>query len=271
MKDKMLKFAILVLGLSALPCLALTGFDPDYDAALARAKTSGRQMFVLFTGSDWCGWCIKLEEEVFSKGEFLDFATNNYELVVLDYPMKKKQPEAQKKRNRELSDKFKVRGYPTVLVIDSNEKVVFQTGYEAGGAQKWIESFKIGAGLNPLYTEHLGSFDKRVRDVLDKIRKEFEAADKAVSGDKRKMIETEKAVAAKFLPEVKAVCDDLKAKEVPAELVAKKKDLVTRFERLCLGLEKSANLDVDKALAEIEEIEKAKGDKKKKAKKNSGK
>ncbi len=144
MKNKMLKLAIPVLGLAAMPCFALTGFDPGYDDALARAKTSGRQMFVLFTGSDWCHWCVKLEKEVFSQKEFLDFATNRYEMVVLDFPMNKKLPEAETKRNRELSKKFSVRGFPTVLVIDAEEKVVYQTGYRAGGAKKWVDGFKEG-------------------------------------------------------------------------------------------------------------------------------
>ncbi len=112
---RMLTFLLAALGL-ALPCLALTGFDADYDAALARAKTSGRPLFVLFTGSDWCIWCQKLEEEVLSQKEFLDFATNTYELVELDYPMVKPQLAAQKKRNQELAKKFKIEGYPVLSV-----------------------------------------------------------------------------------------------------------------------------------------------------------
>ena len=252
MNGKMMKCAVLVLALAAQPCFALTGFDPSYDAALARAKASGRQMFVLFTGSDWCHWCVKLEKEVFSQKEFLDFATNRYEMVVLDFPSKKKLPEAESKRNRELSKKFAVRGYPTVLVIDADEKVVYKTGYEAGGAKKWVESFKEGAGLDPLFAEHLAPFDKKMRGVIDRISSEFETA-MGGGRDRKKMVKAEKTIAAKFLPEVEALCGELKAKEVPEELAEKKKEFAEKFEQLRSGLEKSANLDVEKALTEIEE------------------
>ena len=90
---------------------ALTGFDPDYDAARARAKAGGKPVFVLFTGSDWCPYCVKLEKEVLSQPEFLDVATNEYELVVLDFPQKKQLPKKRQKRNRELQRKFGVRGF----------------------------------------------------------------------------------------------------------------------------------------------------------------
>jgi len=82
--------AVLALVTSAvLSVSALTGFDTDYDAARERAKANGRHMMLFFTGSDWCKWCKRLESEVFSQPEFLSSATNEFELVVLDFPMDK--------------------------------------------------------------------------------------------------------------------------------------------------------------------------------------
>ena len=257
MKDKMLKFAILVLGLSALPCLALTGFDPDYDAALGRAKASGRQMFVLFTGSDWCHWCKQLEAEVFSKREFLDFATNEYELVVLDYPMKKKQPKERKNRNRELSSKFDVKGFPTVLLISADEKVVYQAGYEEGGAAKWVESFRKGVSLKPLFDEHLASFEKKAKDVMDRMRTEFFSNRKSLSEDARKMAEFLKATAVKYLSEVAELEKELEAKDVPAELEDSKLEIKEHLEKMREGLEEQSKIDIDEFVANMEKAKNA--------------
>ena len=254
MKSRFLTFGA-ALGL-ALPCLALTGFDADYDAALARAKTSGRPLFVLFTGSDWCVWCQKLEEDVFSKPEFLDFATNAYELAVLDYPMKKPQPEAQKKRNRELSRKFKVRGYPTVLLLDSTEKVLYTTGYERGGAAKWVEGFKKGVALQPLVDEHLASFKEKAQSISERMSKEFFGKGETIAeSDKRKAVELSKEIAAKYLPEISALVKEIEEKAVPAELAEEKDELVDNVARMRSQLEEMANIDVDKFLADIEKAE----------------
>ena len=142
MKKTLLGISLLASALALSPASALTGFDPDYDAARARAKANGRPMVVLFTGSDWCGWCIKLEKEVFSQPEFLSAATNEFELVVLDFPSdKSKQTDAQRKRCEELSEKFQVQGFPTVKVLKaSDESVICEMGYAKGGAAKWLEN-----------------------------------------------------------------------------------------------------------------------------------
>ena len=129
---------------------ALAGFDADYDAARARARKSGRPMFVLFTGSDWCPYCVMLEKNVLSQPEFLDVATNEYELVVLDFPKDEDLPEKQKRRNSELMQKFGVMGFPTVLLLNAEEKVLHESGFKPCGAKEWIETFRSEARLKPL-------------------------------------------------------------------------------------------------------------------------
>ena len=252
---KNLLLACTAVGL-AFQSLALTGFDADYDAALARSKESGRPLLVLFTGSDWCIWCQRLEEEVLSKPEFLDFATNAYETVELDYPMKKPQPEAQKKRNKEISKKFKVEGYPTVLLVDSAEKVLYTASYQRGGAEKWVEGFKKGVAIQPLFDEHLASFNAKAQSISERMSKEFlEKGAGIADDDKRKAVEMSKEIAAKYLPEVAALEKEIKAKEVPAELAEKKEAIEADVSMLCRRLEEMANIDVDKFLADIEKAE----------------
>lgn len=140
---------MIVVGALALPCLALTGFDADFDAVAKRAKASSKPMFVLFTGSDWCSWCVKLEKEVLSKREFLDYATNAWELAVVDFPRKKTVDDGVKMRRRELMRKYSISGFPTVLLLDGNGKTLRRGGYCAGGAKAWLERFNRGCEISP--------------------------------------------------------------------------------------------------------------------------
>ncbi|MCK6458840.1 MAG: thioredoxin family protein [Planctomycetes bacterium] len=114
----------------------------DFEAALARAKSEKKPILADFTGSDWCGWCIKLKDEVFSKDEFKEWAEENVVLLELDYPRKTEQPEALKKQNEDLKAKYQIRGYPTVLFLDAKGKVIGQSGYKPGGPEAWIADAK---------------------------------------------------------------------------------------------------------------------------------
>lgn len=110
----------------------------NYTAAQKKAKEENKKMFLLFHGSDWCYWCIKLDEEVLSKKEFLDWAKNNLILVSLDFPNNIKQEENLKTQNQILAQLFKIEGYPTVIIADASGKEIFRTGYQEGGVEKYI-------------------------------------------------------------------------------------------------------------------------------------
>ena len=104
------------------------------DAAKAQAQAKAEKKLVLldFTGSDWCGWCIRLNKEVFSKPEFAEYAKKNLVLVEVDFPNKKKLSNEQQTANRELEKKYAVRGYPTIILLDGNGKKVGQLSYADG-------------------------------------------------------------------------------------------------------------------------------------------
>ena len=111
----------------------------DYQAAKTLAEKSGKPLIVWFTGSDWCGWCMKLDKEVFSKSEFKLWSKNNASLVVADFPRKKPQSAKEKKQNEELAQKYGIRGFPTILIFDSTGKQLGQTGYREGGAAAYVK------------------------------------------------------------------------------------------------------------------------------------
>ncbi len=117
-------------------------WSTDYDSALSTAKSQGRKVFLFFTGSDWCGWCIKLNREILSQPEFAAYAADNLVLVELDFPRTKPLPADQRARNEALARKYGVRGYPTVIVLDSNGKVAGKLGYQAGGPGPFVAALR---------------------------------------------------------------------------------------------------------------------------------
>lgn len=89
----------------------------DLDEAHKLSEESGKPIFGFFTGSDWCGWCHKLQREVFAKDAFVKWANDEVILLELDFPRKTKLSDDLTKQNRELQQAFKVTGYPTVWIF----------------------------------------------------------------------------------------------------------------------------------------------------------
>jgi protein disulfide-isomerase len=120
----------------------------DLPAAQAQAKSQNKVVLMDFTGSDWCPWCIKFRKDILDTPEFQDYAARNVVEVELDYPNKKAQSEDLKKANAALKDKYKIDGFPTLVVLDQDGKEIGrQVGYEEGGAKAFIaqvEKFKAG-------------------------------------------------------------------------------------------------------------------------------
>ncbi len=114
----------------------------DLPKAQAQAKAEGKIVLVDFTGSDWCGWCIKLQKEVFSKPEFLQWAKANAVLVEIDFPKRKKQADDLKKANDALARKYGIEGFPTIVVLNGDGKKLGNLGYTPGGPQPFIDEVK---------------------------------------------------------------------------------------------------------------------------------
>lgn len=111
----------------------------DYNKAVELSKKTGKPILADFTGSDWCGWCIKLKKEVFDKPEFEAWAKKNVILLELDYPQNKPQSAAVKNQNQNLASKYKIQGYPTILFLGSKGQKLAEYGYDQGGPKAWTE------------------------------------------------------------------------------------------------------------------------------------
>lgn len=121
---------------------AADGWSEEFDKTMKQAKEQGKHVLVDFSGSDWCGWCIRLHNEVFSQEAFTAYAKENLLLVSLDFPSKKKQSDKLKKQNTALAEKYEIRGYPTVLIFNAQGEVIEKTGYRKGGAEAYVAHIK---------------------------------------------------------------------------------------------------------------------------------
>jgi thiol-disulfide isomerase/thioredoxin len=103
-------------------------------AALDEARQENKIVLLDFTGSDWCGWCQKLEAESLGKPEFINYSAKYLVTIIVDFPMHHDIPADVKANNEALKKKFGVEGFPTLIALSPAGKVIWkQVGYIDGG------------------------------------------------------------------------------------------------------------------------------------------
>lgn len=142
---------LVVIGSFAVQAQELN-WETDINKAISVSNKTKKPMLMFFTGSDWCGWCIRLQKEVLKTPEFATWAKKNVVLVELDFPRKSTQTDVIKMQNNGLQQTFGIQGFPTVYFatakMNSKEVPAFtalgSTGYVAGGPSAWLaEANKI--------------------------------------------------------------------------------------------------------------------------------
>lgn len=186
--------------LLCLPAIQLTGTDNDFwmtdvQEAIKKAADEKKDLLLLYTGSDWCPPCKKLESEVFSQEEFVSEAKNNFVFVMFDFPKEKLLPPETMKQNEQWAAKYGVEGYPTVVLVDNKQRPYAITGYREGGVENYL-------GI-------LGEFSQK------RIRRDeaFAKAEGLEGGDKAKALD-------EGLSQMDTAIAELYYDEVVAEIVA---------------------------------------------------
>ncbi len=100
----------------------------DYQTALIDAKRLHKPIFVLFSGSDWCPPCMRLEKNILNTKEFQDYLATNYLLLLIEFPHHREVSSNQRKHNKKIFEKYGLRGVPTILIIDADGKIICKTG-----------------------------------------------------------------------------------------------------------------------------------------------
>ena len=122
--------------------LTAQNWETDWKVATQKSKKNNQKLILVFSGSDWCIPCIKLEKEIWEEKSFMAYALENYVLLRADFPKRKKNALSKEKQihNNKLAERFNAAGYfPLVVVISPEEKVLGQLGYEKSTPEKYIE------------------------------------------------------------------------------------------------------------------------------------
>ena len=165
-----LKLIVLTMIFTAISFASSDIWQTNFEKASETAKKEDKFMLVDFSGSDWCGWCVRLDEEVFSKPEFEKFAKENLVCVMLDFPQTTKLEKSLEKQNQALAKKYKVRGFPTVLILNSNGEVVEKTGYQKGGPKKYVSFIKevIQKNKKEAETKEVKKLEVKIKEIPSK-------------------------------------------------------------------------------------------------------
>jgi|SRR5687768_5277763 len=128
------------------------GWLVDLDEAYALSAKSGKPILANFTGSDWCGWCKRLDADVFTKPEFQQWAKDNVILLEVDFPRRFQIPQKNRSQNASLQQALGITGYPTIWVLDLTKNATGQ--YQVNGRGK--------TGYTPTAAQFIATVDKFV-------------------------------------------------------------------------------------------------------------
>ncbi len=114
----------------------------DFDEAISIAQSKNQNIILVFSGSDWCAPCIKLDHDIFSTKAFQDYSKEHFVMLKADFPRRKKNTlsKAQTAHNNLLAETYNKKGYfPLVVVLDENGKVLKELGYKKTTPQGFID------------------------------------------------------------------------------------------------------------------------------------
>ncbi len=132
---------VLLLLIARVSIVSAQEWQLDLSQAQKIAQETDRRIVLVFSGSDWCAPCIKLEKEIWQSAEFQAYAKENYVMLRADFPRKKANQlsDAQASKNGKLAEKYNPNGYfPLVVVLDDKAEVLGETGYKKISPQEYI-------------------------------------------------------------------------------------------------------------------------------------
>lgn len=136
-------FAILIFNQGeAVTTTSKLNWLTNYEDASIKAKREKKAILLFFTGSDWCGWCHKLENEALETTDFSDAVGDQFVFVVVDFPLKTSLDQSTTAQNKDLQKRYDVKGFPTVVLLDENGQLIGTTGYKPGGGKAYADHLK---------------------------------------------------------------------------------------------------------------------------------
>lgn len=230
----------------------------DYDSVLKAAEKDDTPILMLFTGSDWCGWCKVLDEKVLSKPEWNDYAQKSLYLAYIDFPQDEKLvPEKYKNRNKELQEEFDIEGYPTILLLDAKGNPIDNLPMEKNiTPQSFITKIRLKLLYSPAELEKIYSIlpkdqakelkakGDRKQFLSNELKKADEELDKAI----KEAEEKHEKVAKPLSDELSKIGPAFDKDIVKALIAAKSPDKLPKF----LEAQKNLEEEMDKAMKWIQ-------------------
>lgn len=120
-------------------------WQTSFEEAKSKAIKENKNIVLVFSGSDWCAPCMKLEKNVWNSNVFLTEAEKNWVIYKADFPKKKANqlnPELTE-QNKKLAERYNQNGsFPLVLLLDKNGKVLGMTGFKNVSAEEYVYLIK---------------------------------------------------------------------------------------------------------------------------------
>lgn len=135
------KISIALLFLIGLNCFSQNWLT-DFDEAKQIAQHNNQKIILVFSGSDWCAPCIKLEKEIWETEIFKNYSKSNLVMLRADFPRRKKNAlkPKQQQHNNNLAETYNNNGYfPLVVVLDQNGTVLGEMGYKKSSPDEFIK------------------------------------------------------------------------------------------------------------------------------------
>ena len=256
-------FAIAAASAIATP----EGWTDDFDAAKAEAARDGKLLLVDFSGSDWCGWCMRLDSEVFSKPEFLEAAKKDFVLVLVDSPSNQDiLSEKAREQNPALVQKYGIEGFPSVLILDAEGNKIARTGYMQGGPAAYLKKLaeiKSTAAAKGEFLKSVAALSKDDPERLEKLDALLSKLDRESLMDNesyvKELLAADEAKYAPKYPEIAYVVPFMQ--KLDEGLMAVQNDFAKRAMALGDDVDDKTAAEMRKefaaaALAKIEEIKK---------------
>lgn len=139
----------------------------NYDEAVKISHSASKPMVLFFTGSDWCSWCKKLDQEVLKTSEFADAAADKFVFVLLDFPLNTTLPANLTAQNKKLQKEFDIQGFPTLIILDSQQRKIGSIGYRQGGGKQYAQYLFKMVDDHGVYQNKMQSLDKQQLSGLE--------------------------------------------------------------------------------------------------------
>lgn len=147
----------------------------NYEEAVNLSKSTSKPLVLFFTGSDWCGWCKKLEQESLDSSEFVQAAADKFIFVKLDFPVNTTLPLQLAAQNKQLQKKYSVRTFPTLIILDAHQTQIGVTGYRPGGGRAYADHLSKIIEDHSSYQRKIQSMDKQ-KYTSNQLKKLYETA-----------------------------------------------------------------------------------------------